>query len=384
MSLGESVLESLRSVVGPDSCGLHEPKFEGNEIKYLTECIDSTFVSSVGPFVDRFENELASYTRAKHVIATINGTAALHIALLLAGVQPGDEVIVPTLSFVATANAVSFCGAVPHFVDSNERTLGMDPEALRAWLQESTDCHGGLTVNRHTGRCIRAVVPMHTFGHPCEMRALLQVAADFNLALVEDAAESLGSWYQGRHTGTFGLLGTLSFNGNKTITTGGGGAILTNDSDLAHRARHLTTTAKVPHRWEYVHDEVGYNYRMPNLNAALGCAQLEQLPEFLSFKRKLTQTYREAFSELTGARLFLEPEDCKSNYWLQSLLLDEPDVEQRNSVLATTNEAGIMTRPAWTLLHALPPYLNCPRAPLLVAEDLEKRIINLPSNAGLA
>jgi aminotransferase in exopolysaccharide biosynthesis len=383
-ALSQRVLEAVRDAVGPGTFGLHEPRFGGNETKYLNECVESTFVSSVGPFVGRFENDLAKFTGAKYAVATVNGTAALHVALLLAGVEPEDEVLIPTLSFVASANAVRYCGAVPHFVDSDERTLGIDPIALRTWIQASTEIQAGFTVNRLSGRRIRAVVPMHAFGHPCELVGLLEVASDLNLVVVEDAAESLGSWYQGQHTGTFGLLGILSFNGNKTITTGGGGAILTNDPELALRAKHLTTTAKVPHRWDYVHDEVGFNYRMPNVNAALGCAQLEQLPGFLASKRRLAERYRDAFNGISGARIFEEPQDCTSNYWLQSLLLGEPDIEQRNAILKTTNEAGLMTRPAWAMLHRLAPYVDCPRAPLPVAENLEMRIINLPSSAGLA
>ena len=379
-----SVLEALRDAVGSGPIALHEPRFEGNESKYLNECIQSTFVSSVGLFVDRFESDLANYTGVTHAIATVNGTAALHVALLLAGVEPSDEVLLPTFSFVATANAVRYCGAVPHFVDSDDRTLGMDPVALRAWLQASTDVQSGFTMNRISGRRIRALVPMHTFGHPCDMEGLLRVAEAFNLVVVEDAAESLGSWYEGQHTGAFGLLGILSFNGNKTITTGGGGAILTNNPDLARKAKHLTTTAKMPHSWDYRHDEVGFNYRMPNVNAALGCAQLEQLPGFLASKRRLAERYRDAFSRTSGVRIFEEPQNCTSNYWLQTLLLDEPDLEQRNAILETTNEAGLMTRPAWTLLHRLAPYVNCPRAPLPVAENLELRTINLPSSAGVA
>lgn len=270
--IAEVIVNALRGVLGSGPVGLHEPRFDGNERRYLQECIDSTFVSSVWRFVDRFEADLANYTGARHAVAVVNGTAALHVALLLAGVEAGDEVIVPALTFVATANAVRYCGATPHFADSEERTLGLDPGALRDWLRQTAEMQGGGCINRHTGRRIRAVAPMHTFGHPCDLDGLLAVAHDYGLALVEDAAESLGSWIHERHTGTFGQLGTLSFNGNKIITTGGGGAILTNDSELARRAKHLTTTAKKPHRWEYVHDEVGFNYRMPNVNAALGCA----------------------------------------------------------------------------------------------------------------
>jgi aminotransferase in exopolysaccharide biosynthesis len=382
--LSESVLKAVEEAVGPGPCALHEPRFAGNEAAYLQECLDTTFVSSVGPFVDRFEKDLAQYTGAKHAVVTVNGTAALHVALLMAGVGPDDEVLIPTLSFVATANAVRYCGAIPHFVDSDERTLGMDPVALRVWLQASTDMNSGFIINRQSGRRIRALVPVHTFGHPCDLDGLLAVAADFNLVVVEDAAESLGSWYNGQHAGTYGLLGILSFNGNKTITTGGGGAILTDDPELARRAKHMTTTAKVSHRWDYVHDEIGFNYRMPNVNAALGCAQLEQLPSFLASKRRLLERYLDAFSGIPGVSFFQEPPGCSSNYWLQSLLLDEGDVAVRDAILETTNDSGFMTRPAWTLLHRLAPYVDCPRAPLPMAQTLETRIINLPSSAGLA
>ena len=271
-----AILAALRSAVGPGPLALHEPHFAGNEWSYLKECLDSTYVSSVGRFVDRFEQELAAYTGVKHAVAVVNGTAALHVALRLAGVESGDEVLTPALTFVATSNAVSYCGAAPHFVDAEERTLGVDARALRAYLSGATERHGGGCVNRRTGRVIRAIVPMHVFGHPVDLDGLAAVAHDFGMVMVEDAAESLGSFYHGMHTGSFGLLGTLSFNGNKTITTGGGGAILTNDAALARAAKHLTTTARVPHRWEYRHDEIGFNYRLPNLNAALGCAQLEQ------------------------------------------------------------------------------------------------------------
>jgi aminotransferase in exopolysaccharide biosynthesis len=338
----------------------------------------------VGRYVDRFESELAAYTGARHVVAVVNGTAALQVALRLAGVKPDDEVLIPSLTFVATANAVTYCGATPHFVDSAENTLGVDPDELREYLRRTADIRNEQCLNRETGRVIRALVPMHTFGHPADIDGLLAVARDFKLALVEDAAESLGSTYHGQHTGTFGLLGTLSFNGNKTITTGGGGAILTNDAELARHARHLTTTAKVPHRWEYMHDEVGYNYRLPNINAALGCAQLEQLPAYLLAKRRLFERYRLAFKEVPLATIFSEPGGCQSNYWLQTLVLDESVPDQRDAVLSATNEKGLMTRPVWTLMHKLPPYRECPRMPLAAAESLERRLINLPSSAHLA
>jgi perosamine synthetase len=381
--LARRIVDAIERAAGMPPLALHEPHFVGNEWAYLKECLDSNFVSSVGKFVDRFEADLATYTGAKHAVAVVNGTAALHVALQLVGVCPGDEVLIPALTFIATANAVSYCGAVPHFVDSEERTLGLDPGALREYLKSATEIRGGKCVNRATGRIIRSVVPMHAFGHPVDIEGLLAVARDFHLVLVEDAAESLGSTLEGRHTGTFGRIGALSFNGNKTITTGGGGALLINDTNLAKRAKHLTTTAKLPHRWEYRHDEVGYNYRLPNINAALGCAQLEQLPNFLIAKRKLYQQYAAAFSGLNGTRIVSEPDGCRSNYWLQVLLLDESVSQERDEVLAVTNDAGFMTRPTWTLMHRLQPYSQCPRMALAVAESLGRRLINLPSSSFL-
>ena len=382
-NLINQVIDAIRSVVGPGPVALHEPCFVGNEWAYVKDCLDSTFVSSVGKFVDRFEADLAAYTGAKCAVAVVNGTAALHVALRLAGVRPGDEVLLPALTFIATANAVTYCGAVPHFADSEARTLGLDPAAMRDYLNTIAEIRGGQCVNRTSGRVIRAVLPIHAFGHPVDIEGVLAVARDFRLALVEDAAESLGSTVGGRHTGTFGLLGTLSFNGNKTITTGGGGAIITNDADLARRAKHLTTTAKVPHRWEYQHDEIGFNYRMPNLNAALGCAQLEQLPSFLKAKRRLFEDYSAAFENVPNVHVMAEPEGCRSNYWLQTLLLDIGAATQRDSILSATNDAGLMTRPSWTLMHRLPPYEGCPRMALPVAENLIRRLINMPSSPQL-
>jgi perosamine synthetase len=378
------VVQALTQVCGAGPVALHEPRFGGQEWAYVKDCLDSTFVSSVGAYVDRFEADLAKFTGAKHAVAVVNGTAALHVALLLAGVVPGDEVLIPALTFIATANAVRYCGATPHFVDSNRETLGLDPAALREWLKHCSEQRGGVCVNKQTWRPIRALLPMHTFGHPCDLAGLLAVAGEFGLALVEDAAESLGSLYQGRHTGTRGVVGTLSFNGNKTITTGGGGAILTNDTALARRAKHVTTTAKRPHSWAFEHDEVGYNYRMPNINAALGCAQLEQLPGFLQSKRRLYAKYAAAFAATPEISLVAEPAGCKSNYWLQAILLSETAAGQRDEVLKATNDAGLMTRPVWTLLHRLTPYVDAPRAPLPIAESLERRLINIPSSAGLA
>jgi len=381
--LAHQIVTAIRSVVGAGPVALHEPSFTGNEWLYLKECLDSTFVSSIGKFVDRFEHDLTKFTGAKHVIAVVNGTAALHIALKLAGVQAGDEVLVPALTFIATTNAVIYCNATPHFVDSEIGTLGVGATKLRNYLVDHTDQRSGQCINRVTGQVIRALVPMHTFGHPVDIDGLLAIAHDFNIVLVEDAAESLGSYYCGQHTGTFGLLGTLSFNGNKTITTGGGGAILTNDAQIARHAKHLTTTAKLPHAWEFRHDEVGYNYRLPNLNAALGCAQLEQLLVNLSAKKLLFTRYQIAFEQVKGVKLISEPVQCQSNYWLQTLLLDDENADQRDSILRVTNDAGFMTRPAWMLMDELIPFIQCPRMDLTIAKSLVQRLINIPSSPHL-
>lgn len=382
--LSSSVVTALRSALGVGPVTLHEPSFSGNEWTYLKECLDSTFVSSVGKFVDRFEDQLTKFTGAKYAVAVVNGTAALHIALKLAGVKTGDEVLIPALTFVATANAVTYCNALPHFVDSEATTLGIDPIKLRDYLLSHTHQRFNQCINTKTGRVIRALVPMHTFGHPVDLDGLLGVAHDFNIALVEDAAESLGSFYHGQHTGTFGLMGTLSFNGNKTITTGGGGAILTNNAELARNAKHLTTTAKLPHAWEFFHDEIGYNYRLPNLNAALGCAQLEQLSKKLFDKKKLFLRYKIVFEQVKGLRLMSEPVKCESNYWLQTLLLDVGSENERNAILKATNDAGFMTRPAWYLMNELAPFKDCPQMDLAVAKSLVRRIINIPSSSHLA
>ena len=383
-TLAQSVAGAIAQVTGPGPVVLHEPYFGGNEWAYVKECLDSTFVSSVGKFVDRFEVELAAFTGAKHAVAVSNGTAALHAAFRLAGAGPGDEILIPALTFVATANAVAYGGAIPHFVDVEERTLGLDPRAIREYLRGATEVRGGQCINRATGRVIRILVPMHTFGHPCDIDGLLGVARDFKLVLVEDAAESLGSTVGGKHCGTFGEMGTLSFNGNKTITTGGGGAILTNDAALAKRAKHITTTAKLPHRWEYTHDEIGFNYRLPNLNAALGCAQLEQLPRLIAAKRELFARYTKALAGIASVRLIAEPAGCTSNYWLQTIALDPSAAGERDAVLAATNDAKLMTRPAWTLMHKLPAFTGAPRMALPVSESLERRLINIPSSAQLA
>lgn len=379
------IIDTLKSClpVTRETIALHAPCFTGNERNYVMECLDTGWVSSVGQFVDRFETMLADYTGVKRAIATVNGTAALHICLKLAGVKSGDEVLVPTLTFVATANAVSHCGATPHLVDSEERTLGLDPYKLKDYLTGLAEIRNETCFNRLTGRPIRAVVPVHTFGHPVDLDPLVELSARFKITLIEDAAESLGSYYKGRHTGQFGKMAALSFNGNKTVTTGGGGAILTNDESLADKAKHLTTTARVSHQWGYFHDQIGYNYRMPNINAAIGCAQLEQLPGFIAKKRALAERYRRAFQGLSGVGFFIEPEFARSNYWLNVLLLDEANVLLRDELLDVTNKNAIMTRPAWTLMHKLPMYRDCPRMNLKTAENLEARLINIPSSSFL-
>ncbi|MFA7239054.1 MAG: LegC family aminotransferase [Sulfuricellaceae bacterium] len=381
----ECFLSGLSQVLGKPSAGipLHEPEFSGNEWAYVKECLNTGWVSSVGKYVDEFELRLAEYTGARHAVVVVNGTAALHVALKLAGVQPNDEVIVPALSFVATANAVAHCSAIPHFVDSAPDTLGIDPVALDVHLARIAEPAANGLRNRETGRRIAAIVPMHVFGHPVALAPLLDLAGRYGLPVIEDAAESLGSFYQGQHTGTFGKMGVLSFNGNKIITTGGGGAILTNNSELARHAKHLTTTAKRPHRWEFFHDEVAWNYRLPNLNAALGCAQLECLPDFLARKRELAAWYRTIFSAMDGMCFVSESADSHSNYWLNAVRLNYPDMILRNQLLAAANDAGYQCRPAWTLLHTLPMFGECPHAPLSVAEQLSASLINLPSSAGL-
>ncbi len=382
--LTNQILAALRSVVPERGITpLHEPSFIGNEWTYVKECLDSGWVSSVGKYVDQFERKLESFTGVKRAVAVVNGTAALHACLQLVGVRRNDEVLIPALTFIATANAVSYCGAVPHLVDSDERTLGLDSHKLGSYLDDIAEVRDDGCYNRHTGRRISAVVPMHTFGHPVDLDPLIELCRRFSLEMVEDAAESLGSYYKGNHTGSFGRCSALSFNGNKTITTGGGGAILTNDAALGDLAKHMTTTAKVPHPWKFIHDMVGFNYRMPNINAALGCAQLEQLPGFLAAKRSLAVLYRKAFAGVPGIRFISEPEGSMSNYWLNALLLDEENAAQRDALLELTNNAGIMTRPAWTLMNKLAMFSDCPRMDLSVAESLERRLINIPSSPGL-
>lgn len=385
LDFAKNIVQAVANVIGPAEklIALHEPNFSCNELLYVKECIETGWVSSVGAFVDRFERDLVAFTGANYAVATVNGTAALHMCLLLAGVEQGDEVLAPALTFVATANAISYTGATPHFVDSEAISLGVDADRLDLYLDEIAEVVNGVCINRRTGSPIRALVVTHIFGHPANLDKLDALAKRWRLHLIEDAAESLGSFYHQRHTGNVGLLSALSFNGNKIVTTGGGGAVLTNDVDLAKRAKHLTTTARVPHRWGFMHDEVGYNYRLPNLNAALGCAQLEHLAEMIEKKRNLASRYAQAFLTVPGLRFLSEPEGARSNYWLNSLVLQPADEDCRDHVLTALNDAGYMARPLWTLMHQLPMYSTCPRMDLYEAERLAMGVISLPSSAAL-
>lgn len=384
-ALAIDITMRVRGVLGvsEDFVPLHEPEFLGEEETLVLDCIRSGWVSSVGQYVDRFEAEIAAACGTAHGVAVVNGTAALEVALRVVGVMPGDEVLMPSLTFIATANATHHLGAAPHFVDAEARTLGLDPVALRAHLDTIAERRNGVTVNAQTGRRLAAVVPMHVFGHPVDVGALAEVARDFDIALVEDAAESLGSTLAGRPCGSLARIAALSFNGNKILTTGGGGAVVTDDPDLAKRAKHLSTTAKVPHKWAFHHDEIGYNYRMPNLNAALGVAQLAQLGTRLAQKRALAQRYIDAFAGAEGVAAFAECPGTKSNYWLNTLVLSPEMAPARDTVLEALNGAGLMARPVWEPLHTLAIYADCPRAALPVTADLAARIVNVPSSAKL-
>lgn len=384
LQLAKNIEAALRQAL-PDrgQYFLHEPQFEGNEWKYVKSCIDDGWVSSAGAFVDRFEADLARYTGLKHAVVCVNGTAALHIALKLAGVGRGDEVLTPALTFVATANAISYCDAAPLFVDSSLADFGVDAFRLRDFLAAETKLKDDVCINNTTGKVIRAIVPVHVFGHPCRMDALKTVCDEYRIAIVEDATEALGTRFLDKHIGGWGLAAVLSFNGNKIITTGGGGAILTNDRVMAERAKHITTTGKTPHLWAYYHDEIAYNYRMPNINAALGCAQLEALDGMIEHKRTLADRYTNAFSSLEGVQFVHEPADSRSNYWLNAIMLDADQSQSRDDILKYLTDAGIHVRPVWELLSDLPMYQGCQRADLTQARSLAERIINIPSSADL-
>lgn len=372
------IVEFVRNIYQTnDFIPLHKPTFDGNEQKYLLETIKSTFVSSVGKFVDEFESKIEAYTGTEKAVATVNGTAALHAALYMAGVKPGDFVMTQALTFVATCNALHHMGAEPIFVDVSSVSLGLCPKAMDEFLSQNAHVIDNVCIHKSSKRIIRAVVPMHTFGHPVELDELMTVCQKWNILLVEDAAESLGSFYKGKHTGTFGDFGAVSFNGNKIITTGGGGMVLCKTAELGARTKHVTTTAKVPHPYEFFHDEAGFNYRMPNINAALGCAQMEVLEQYLAQKRVLAHRYQEFFTQ-TDFKFFVEPEYAKSNYWLNAVVC--PSVQARDEILKQTNEAGVMTRPIWKLMHRLPMFKDAPRGDLLQSERIEAHLINLPSS----
>jgi perosamine synthetase len=359
---------------------LHEPQFVGNEKKYLNECIDSTFVSSVGKFVDEVEQKMAKYIGAKYAVAMSNGTSALHISLILGGVEQNDEVITQSLNFVASCNAISYCNAKPIFIDVDKDTMGLSPSALKYFLENNTTVINKHCMNNKTNKVIKACVPMHSYGHPCKIDKIKEICDEYHIFLIEDAAESLGSIYKNKYTGTFGQLGTISFNGNKTITAGGGGCIITDDKVLAKRAKHLTTTAKVPHKWDFNHDMIGYNYRMPNLNAALLVAQLEKLNDFIVNKRNLANNYETFFNNME-LNFFKEPKDSKSNYWLNCIILK--DKRQRDQFLEETNSNKIMTRPIWTLMNKLPMFKDAQCDDLKNSEWLSKRVVNIPSSVRL-
>ena len=375
----EDVISFIRDTFRTnDRIPLHEPRFRGNEKAYVDDAIDSAFVSSVGEYVVRFEQAVADYVGSRYAVATVNGTAGLHAALVVAGVQDGDEIITQPLSFIATANAIAYCRAKPVFVDVDLDTAGMSPDSLRAFLEENAEVKDGVCVNKRTGRVIRACVPMHSFGHPCRIAEIAAICEEWRIMLVEDAAEALGSRANGRHVGRFGALGVLSFNGNKIITTGGGGMIVTDDPDLARHAKHITTTAKRDHQWEFTHDEIGFNYRLPNLNAALGCAQMEMLPAFLAAKRQLAERYK-TFFEGRSEHFLCEPANTESNYWLNCVTLT--DIAARDAFLKETNDAGVMTRPAWALLPSLPIYADCEVWSQANAQQLADTLVSLPSSA---
>lgn len=384
IATSSEIAAAIGQVVGtaPRPIHLHEPHFGGNEQAYVAECIATGWVSSVGSYVDRFERDLAALCGARHAAAMVNGTCALHAALLIVGVRPGDEVLIPALTFVATANAVVHAGAVPHFVDCEDVSLGMDPVALRQHLEHTARREGGQAVNRLTGRPIRAIMPVHIFGHPCRLDEIAAVAQEWGLALLEDATEALGSIRQGKPVGST-YTAVLSFNGNKTVTTGGGGAVVTGDPELHSRLKHLTTTGKKSHPWAFVHDQVAYNYRLPNINAALGCAQLEQAPRFLAAKRALAARYMEVFATVPGLRVLPSPPGTLSNFWLVALVAQDPPAGWLERTLQDLHDVGLRCRPIWEPLHRLPMYREAPRAPLPITESIAARVINLPSSAVL-
>lgn len=374
------IIESIRSVLGDEIIGLHEPMFFGNEWLYVKDCLDTNYVSSVGKYVDKFEEKLKSFTGAKYAVAVSSGTAALHVALLIAGVRPNDEVLIPGLTFIATANAVSYCSAIPHLIASDQTGLNIDIELLEKYLSEITDLRNDELFNCATGRRISAIVPMHIFGHPVDMHKIIQLAEKYRLIVIEDAAESIGSYIGNKHTGLFGSAGILSFNGNKTITTGGGGAIITNDINFATKAKFLTTTARENHAWDFKHLEIAYNYRMPNINAALGCAQLENLHLIIKMKRELHASYKCVFQDYSEAQVISESDGCTSNYWLQTLRLSEELSAIKEVLLHEINGAGISVRPPWGLINEQPPYFKVPNMEMADTKIAAMSLLNIPSS----
>ena len=381
MSLPNDIIKSIRNVVGKQKHHLHEPLFLGNEIKYLKKTITTNLVSSVGPFVQKFENQITKFTRSKYAISVVNGTEALHLSLVACGVKNNDEVLVPTITFVGTANAIVYSGAIPHFVDSESETLGIDPLKLEKYLEKITIKKGKFYFNKKTKRKIRAIIPVHVFGNICQIHRILKIAKKYNLLVIEDAAEALGSFCKNKHSGTFGIIGCFSFNGNKILTTGGGGAIITNNKLLAKKIKHLSSTAKIEHRWEYVHDIVGYNFRMPNLNAALGSAQIENLNKFLKSKRKLFLRYCKEFLKVNNVRLIQNPESSKSNNWLNTIFIKNSSIKKRNKVLSLAQKNQIFLRPVWKPLHQLKHFRCMPKMNLENAKKIYISCINLPSSS---
>lgn len=378
----EKTIDFIKNLYGnQEFTPLSVPKFIGNEKKYLDDCIDTTFVSSVGQYVDRFEKDMAAYTGAKRAVVCVSGTNALHMAMMLVGVERDDEVLTQALTFIATCNAIAYIGAHPVFLDVDKNTMGLSPDAVKTWLAKNAEIRNGQCYDKNTNRRVKACVPMHTFGHPVRIEELAAICAEWHIELVEDAAESIGSKYKGIHTGLFGKVGALSFNGNKTITTGGGGMLLFMDEELGALAKHLTTQAKVPHRWEFKHDHIGYNYRMPNINAALGCAQLEHLDEFIADKRETAKAYAEYFKNVDGIEFFTEPENSFSNYWLNVVIL--PDRDKQLEFLQETNDNGVMTRPIWELMNRLPMFEHCQHDDLKNTIWFADRVVNIPSSVRL-
>jgi perosamine synthetase len=382
-SFPRNVVRSIRKVVGKGKHQLHEPLFCGNEIKYLKKTIKTNSVSSIGNYVKKFEEKIKKITSSKFAIAVVNGTTALHVSLKVSGVKDGDEVIVPALTFVGTANAITYCGGIPHFVDSEINTMGINTKKLEKYLNQIVIFKKDLAINKFTKKIIRAIIPVHVFGHPCRIDEIMRIAKKFNLIVIEDAAEALGSYYKKKHLGTFGLAGCLSFNGNKIVTTGGGGVVITNNKVFAKKVRHLSTTAKLDHKWEYIHDQIGYNFRMPNLNAALGLAQLENLNFFIKKKRILYKKYFNVFKNIKYIVLFKELQNAKSNYWLQTLILEKKYCRFKNKILNESFKSGLYLRPAWKLISNLKPFRFNPRMDLCGSAEIYKRIINLPSGQSI-